>query len=316
MNKIKIAFIGAGYMATEHAKAFSSFDEFTIVGICSRTQIKAEVLAAEYKTQVFSNIEEMYKQTQADLVIIAVNELSLLDVCQQVFQYSWLCFLEKPVGYNYEQACIISKLAFEKDHKPYVAFNRRSYSSTRTALDYLKNNDNGTRLVSILDQENIDSAIMFGQPELVAHNFMYANSIHLIDYFNVFCRGTVLSVESTVPWQEDNPSYVVSTIKYTSGDIGVYTATWNGPGPWSVSITNSNVRLEMRPLELLKIQLSGERKAEEVAIDPVDTLYKPGLYYQAEQLLNYFKGKMIDLATLDDSLNSMKLCSLIYNKSN
>lgn len=314
MNKIKVAIIGAGYMAFEHAKAFSSFEEFSIVGICSRTNEKAVALASQYNTEVFTNIAEMYIKTKADLVIVAVNELSMLDVCKQIFQHPWLCFLEKPVGYNYEQACEINKLAFDRDHKPYVAFNRRSYSSTRSALAYLNKEDAGARLVSILDQQDMGAALNMGQPELVASNYMFANSIHLIDYFNLFCRGEVLSVDPTIPWNDQDPEYVVATIKYSSGDIGIYQAIWNGPGPWAVSITNSNYRLEMRPLESLKIQTKSERKMQEIDIDPIDSTYKPGLHFQALQILNYFKGTTITLATLDNSLISMSLCSMIYGK--
>lgn len=314
MNKIKIAIVGAGYMAREHARAFTSFEEFQIVGICSRTKEKAMALASEYKTQVFSNIAQMHTQTQADLVIVAVNELSMMEVCQQVFEFPWLCFLEKPVGYHYQQACEISELAFNKDHKPYVALNRRSYSATRKALDLLKEQNTGHRLVSILDQQDIHAALAMGQPELVAANYMFANSIHLIDYFNVFCRGAVLAVESTIPWNETNPEYVVATLKYSSGDIGVYQSTWKGPGPWAVSVSNADLRLEMRPLESLKIQKKGERQVQEIAAEAIDGTYKPGLYYQALQILNYFKGGSVNLATMEDSLNSMRLCSEIYSR--
>lgn len=311
MNKIKVALIGAGYMALEHAKAFASLEEFSLVGIHSRTIEKAADLAKQFNMTAFNSVDELYSTTKADVVIVTVNELSMADVCKSVFHYPWLCFLEKPVGYNYEQACAIRELAFNSDHQPFVALNRRSYASTRKALEQL-NQDPSPRLVSVMDQQNIAAALQMGQPELVAQNYMYANSIHLIDYFNVFCRGQVLSVESTIPWDKENPNYVVATLKYSSGDVGVYQAVWNGPGPWGVSVTNDNARFELRPLELLKIQNKDSRVMNELPQDPIDSAYKPGLRYQAEQILNYFQGKKPSLATLEDSLASMKLCHMIY----
>lgn len=314
MNKIKVAIIGAGYMAAEHAKACLAFEAFQIVGICSRTPEKAHHLAAQCHTEVYTSIAHMYAETKADLVIVAVNELSMWEVCQQVFEFPWLCFLEKPVGYHYQQACAISELAFQKDHRPYVAFNRRSYSSTRTALNLLQEHNKGHRLVSVLDQQNIPEALAMGQPELVAANYMFANSIHLIDYFTLFCRGSVVAVETTIPWNEANPEYVVATIKYSSGDVGVYQSTWNGPGPWSVCVSNHDLRLEMRPLESLKLQKKGSRQVEEIALDPIDVTYKPGLHFQMAQLFEYFNQKKVQLATLEDSLTSMRLCAEIYQK--
>ncbi len=311
-NMKKIAIVGAGYMAFEHAKAFSSLEEFKIVGVFSRTKEKATTLAKQYNAVVFDSILEMFEETQADLVIVAVNELSMFDVCNEIFKYPWLCFLEKPVGYNYQQAQQINTLALNQGHKPFVALNRRSYSSTRSALEYLKSDDPGARLVSVLDQQDMNVALKMGTPELVVSNYMYANSIHLIDYFNIFCRGKVLSVEQTVPWNEGNPEYVVATIKYSSGDIGVYQAVWNGPGPWSVSVTNSNYRLELGPLEALKVQKRGERVMQKIEVDSMDLDFKPGLYYQALEIVNYFKGKVVKLATLKDATSSMKLSSIIY----
>ena len=44
----KVAFIGAGYMAEEHLKAFSAQPEFEITGIYSRSILKAEKLAEKY----------------------------------------------------------------------------------------------------------------------------------------------------------------------------------------------------------------------------------------------------------------------------
>jgi len=311
----KVAFIGAGYMASEHAKVFSSIDEFNIVGFFSRTEEKANLLAGQYNAPVFKSIVEMFDKTRADLVIITVNELSMLEVCKEAFKYPWLCFLEKPVGYNYQQACEITDLAFEMDHKPFVALNRRSYSSTRAALNYLNEDAEGVRMVSVLDQQDMSSALKIGTPELVVANYMYANSIHLIDYFSLFCRGEIKTVETSIPWCQDKPDFVVATIKYTSGDIGQYQCVWNGPGPWSVSITNTNYRFEMRPLELLKVQKKGERAMTEVTQEQIDLNYKPGLYYQAQQILNYFKGQVVALAQLSDATASMRLCSMIYKTS-
>lgn len=313
-NSLKVAIIGAGYMAYEHAKAFSSIKAFKIVGVYSRTKEKAVALAVNYDAKVYSSVDELYKQTKADLVIVAVNELSAFSICNEIFNYPWLCFLEKPVGYNYAQACEINELALARGHKPFVALNRRSYSATRYALDYLKDTEAENRLVSVLDQQDLDSVRQMNVPELVVSNYMYANSIHLIDYLNLFCRGEVLHVEPTVPWHEGTSNSVVATIKYSSGDIGVYQGVWNAPGPWSVSVTNASYRLEMRPLESLRIQKKGQRKMEEIEIDVMDQDYKPGLYYQATQIHNYFENKAVNLATLNDATASMKLCSMIYNK--
>jgi hypothetical protein len=193
----------------------------------------------------------------------------------------------------------------------FVALNRRSYAATRQALAELDGSDS-PRLISILDQQDMDSVRRSGQPDRVVRNYMYANSLHLIDYFNVFGRGEPVAVEPVVPWNPAAPAIVVGAVRFSSGDCGVYQAVWNGPGPWSVTVTNREVRLELRPLEKLGIQRRGERQLTDVAPDPVDIEFKPGLRHQAEQLVRALENEPTSLATLEEATRSMALCADIY----
>jgi len=46
-KQVNVAIIGAGNMAREHARAFTSIDGVRLAGVLSRTRSKAEALAAE-----------------------------------------------------------------------------------------------------------------------------------------------------------------------------------------------------------------------------------------------------------------------------
>ncbi|MCE9659479.1 MAG: Gfo/Idh/MocA family oxidoreductase [Burkholderiales bacterium] len=311
MKKWKIAIVGAGYMAQEHAKAFASLPGVEIAGICSRTRSRAEVLAAAHGTLAYDSVEALYLATQADALVATVPELSMQAVTTAAFQHPWLCFLEKPVGYDLAQAEAILADARRQGSRVFVALNRRSYAATRQALAELARDDS-SRLISVLDQQDMASARAAGQPELVVRNYMYANSIHMIDYLNLFGRGEVVAVEPTVPWTPERPGVVVATVKYASGDVGVYQAVWDGPGPWSVTVTNREARLEMRPLEKLSVQRRGERVLAAVTPDPIDTEFKPGLRHQAEQVVGVLAGAPTTLATLEEATRSMRLCADIY----
>lgn len=308
---LKIAIVGAGYMAREHAKAFASIPGTRIVGVCGRARDRAETLAAAYDVPLFDSVKAMYDATEADVVVVAVNELSAREICLQAFRHSWLCFLEKPVGIDLPQAEEIMAAASRANVTAYVGLNRRSYSSTRLALRELSL-DEGPRLISVLDQQDMASARDGGQPELVVRNYMYANSLHLIDYFNLFGRGEIVQVSPTQPWNADRPGHVVATVQYSSGDVGVYQAVWDGPGPWSVTVTNPAIRTEMRPLERLSVQRRGQRALSEIPVDAVDAEFKPGLRYQAEQVVAALQGQSATLATLEEATRSMALCADIY----
>jgi predicted dehydrogenase len=307
----KIAIVGAGYMAAEHAKAFAALPDVIVAGICSRTRARAEALASTCGARVFDSIAEMHRETRADAIIVAVNELSMRAVCEACFAYPWAVLMEKPVGVDLADAEQILAAARKAGTRAFVALNRRCYAATRQALAELAD-DASPRLISILDQEDQVAARAAGQPEAVVRNWMYANSIHLIDYFRLFGRGEIVDVSHVVPWTPERPGFVVTGLRFSSGDVGLYQAVWDGPGPWSVTVTTGQVRLEMRPLERLGIQRRGDRRLAEQPADPVDTAFKPGLRYQAEQLIKVLEGKPPALATLADAAYSMALCADIY----
>ncbi len=309
----KIAVVGAGYMANEHLKAFQSISGVQISGIFSRSYDRAFDLAHKWGIkQVCHSIDELYHKTQADLVIVAVSELAVRLVLRECFAYPWTCLIEKPVGYNLTEAEEIAQSANELGTTAFVALNRRHYSSTLAMLNDLANNE-GPRLIQIQDQEDTIAAIRSGKPEKVVANWMYANSIHLIDYLCLLGRGQVNDLHHLISWTPQQPQYVAAKIQFDSGDVGLYQGVWNAPGPWAVSVTTPSKRWEMRPLEKGFFQLYGSRQLEPVEIDSWDRQFKPGLRRQAELSIRAACGESIpELPTLEDALASMRLVKAIY----
>ncbi|PAV49232.1 oxidoreductase [Pseudomonas sp. HAR-UPW-AIA-41] len=315
MSKIlKVAIVGAGYMASEHLKAFTATGEAKVVGITSRTRPRAEQLVADFPgVVVYDSLEEMYRETLADIVVVTVTELHMADVAKRCFQFPWLVLLEKPAGYNLADAEDIHAAALAKQARVYVALNRRAYSSTRQAVQRLADND-GPRFIKVLDQQDQHAALtIYKNPPLMVENYMFANSIHLIDYFRVLGRGEVASVENICRWDPENPGVVLALVTFSSGDKGLYEGIWNGPGPWVVTVNTPSERLEMRPLEQVLVQRYGERRNEPLEIDPMDSQYKPGLLFQARQTLHAARGEPAELASLEDALKSMELVAHIFN---
>jgi predicted dehydrogenase len=308
----KVAIVGAGYMATEHAKAFADVAGVQLVGIHSRTRSRAEKLAAEQRiVQVCDSVEELYAKTKPDLVVVTVGELSMNAASRACFEHPWTVLLEKPAGYNVADAEEIAAVARAKQRRVFVALNRRFYSATRTVLDRLCV-DKGSRFIRLQDQEDQVRARQAGQPELVVENWMYANSIHVIDYLRLFGRGRIQRVVPVVAWDAKRPAVVVSKIEFESGDVGLYEAVWNQPGPWSVAVTTPAARYEMRPLEKAFVQPQGERKTQELEGSAWDQEFKPGLRLQAENAVAAALGQASDSISLDDALQTMCLVRDIY----
>lgn len=308
-----IAFVGAGFMATEHARAFAALPGVEIVGFVGRSPEKVQALAETHGAPVFNDIASLWIETRADAVVVAVPELSCRAVCEQVFEYPWTSLLEKPVGRNLADAEYLLARAAEKEHRAFVALNRRSFAATRHALDTLATDDS-PRFILVHDTQDTNVARSVGQPEEVIADWMFANSIHLVDYVRIFGRGEIKDVTVGLPFNDAQPDNVSATVRFSSGDCAVYFGAWNKPGPWYVTAANAQARIELRPLEQLGVQLLGERTLAIAEADPDDMSFKPGLLQQAREFLKAHARGPSTLATLDDATQSMRLVARIYGR--
>ena len=83
MSKIKVAFIGAGYMASEHLRAFASYSEVKLDGIFSRSRHRTKAIANQMKIKFFGRVSE-----ETQLLDKEVNLVSLLSEYNRVIQES------------------------------------------------------------------------------------------------------------------------------------------------------------------------------------------------------------------------------------
>lgn len=311
MNLIKIVIIGAGTIAEEHIKSFLLTKRVKLMGIYSRTSSKAVNLKKKYNiSKVYRNIDEMYLDTRADLVVVAVSIMSVKEVLKRVSKYNWYCLCEKPIGINYKETLEISKY-FKNKNKFFVAFNRRHYDSTLLAQKILKK-DNSKRLILINDQEDTIRAKKF-HPSIVCKNFMYANSIHLVDYCQIFARGNPKKFITMTKFKDGVFSYLSKKIIYDSGDIVIFNSIWNRPGPWFVKLITKNNLINLQPLE--DIELIYDKKI----IKPIfkekktkGTKCKAGFYKQAKLAVKSIVEKKKYLPNLEDARVTTDLVRKIF----
>jgi hypothetical protein len=308
---IKVAFIGAGVISEEHLKVFSQIDDFELCGIYSRSIDKAITLSQKYKIKnVYNSIDDLYFTTKADVVIVSVSILELRNITNEIFKYEWTCLLEKPIGYNKLEFELILQNAKLHNAIVYVALNRRNYDSINLVLNEINDIDD-KRIIHILDQEDIISQRLNGVNELILENYMYANSVHLIDLFLLFGRGNIIKIDNVIPWNKNLPSFLLSIISFSSGDIGIYEAVWNAPGPWSMSINTNIARFELRPLEVAH-KLEYGKRIPIVLLNDNSESFKPGFMNQAVNLKKAIKGEQHNLLNIEKYTNTVNLISKIY----
>ncbi|MBX3575940.1 MAG: Gfo/Idh/MocA family oxidoreductase [Rhizobiaceae bacterium] len=313
-DTVKVAFVGAGAMTEQHCRVMGQMPMVELAGIASRTRAKAEQTAARHGIAVVAdNVVDLFARTNADLVMVSVKELVLHEILRDAVRFPWVVFMEKPMGHRMDIAMSIRDMFAAAGKRGYVGLNRRYFDSTLRAQRILAEVA-GPRHILVQDQQSIAAARQIGHPDDVAEHFMYANSIHTIDYIRNFGRGKVSAVVRDGEWQGADTFMQAASIRFSSGDTARYEAVWQGPGPWGCSINTKEVRLELRPLERLTVQRVGERTVTAVDIDPIDTDFKAGFHRQAKAVLDAVRGEPSDLPDVEEALRTMQLVHSIYGK--
>ena len=312
MKKIKISFIGAGKTTTEYLRVIKKFKSCEVVGIVGKRIVNAKKLSKLFNISFYGkNIKKMLKQTHPNIVIICVPATEVLKICKIVFPFNCISFIEKPVGINFQE---YKKILFFKEkysHQSYIALNRRYYSSTKKILKEIKN-DSSKRIVNVTDQQNLEKVRKLGYDKKSIKYWMFLNSIHLIDYLSIFCRGSISKVK-IFKKKIGKCRYIDCRIEFSSGDIGIYQAYWNRPGFWSMSLSLDNHIWNASPLEKLSCKDScGNIK--NFRLSKFDSKYKPGFYLQIKDLINVYKAKKNSLVSINSVNQTMKLINDIYIK--
>ncbi|MEO8501880.1 MAG: Gfo/Idh/MocA family oxidoreductase [Vicinamibacteria bacterium] len=312
MKPVRVAILGAGKMAREHARAFASLPEVEVCGIASRTRGTAETMAAELGVPVVADtVQELYERTRADLLVVTVIETALVGVTLEAMECPWTLLLEKPPGLTPEDTRQLLSVAKTQARRVFVGLNRQFLGSTQEALRLLRT-ETGVRFVKVQDQQSLEQAHSIGHSPAVVDGWMYANSIHLVDYFRIFARGAATEVRHVVRWNpREGVGLVLAHLAFESGDTGVYEAFWRSPGPWAATIQVPGRRMELRPLEELRWQATGE-PLQTVLRPSRDVDFKPGFVLQAENAVAACRGLRSDCPTLEDSLRTMSLLERIY----
>lgn len=313
MRDVSIAIVGAGGMAREHAKAFASLPGVTVAGITSRTRAKADALAAELGIGlVADSIDQLQKQTDADLLVMTVPELSAHPVAINAFKHPWAVLLEKPAGYDLADAEKIAAAAKGRKAPVMVGLNRRFYSSSRTIKADLETRPDDKRFIHVQDQQSYAEARRYNHPPQVVEKFMYANSIHLIDLIPFFGRGKVTRVDQVTPWRGEVTEVMLAYVEFDSGDTALYEGLWKGPGPWAANVSTPGKRWIMQPLEQAIYQNAGERARHTIEASDDDKQFKAGFLLQARSAIAAVRGERSEIPSIDDSLETMRLINRMF----
>ena len=129
-------------------------------------------------------------QKKYDLIIICLPPDQLLKILYFLKDLDTNIFTEKPLGLNLLEAKKILNLYKIRKHKKmkfFVGYNRRFLESVMQ-LKKLAYKNTSKLFIDIQDQQDLGIAASLGHNKEILDNWMYANSIHTIDFLNFLSK--------------------------------------------------------------------------------------------------------------------------------
>jgi predicted dehydrogenase len=247
-----------------------------------------------------------------DYAIVAVSVDTLAPVTAELLEAGVKRILvEKPAGLTPEEVAGIAQL--DKDHRVFVAYNRRFYPSTTLAAELIKQ-DGGPTSLFFEFTEIVDRVMAVYHRPPIKENWFFANSTHVVDM--AFFLGGVPGAPDAIDLKQaitagSLPWHSRATRFAGAGVIGKdclfsYLSDWETGGRWRVEVSTPKRRFILAPLEKVFIQDRGRFDLVEQTLpaEPVDGM-KPGL----SAMVSGFLADKPDprLPTLSEQSARMKL---------
>ncbi|MBM3235415.1 Gfo/Idh/MocA family oxidoreductase [Candidatus Poribacteria bacterium] len=314
MNKLKLAIIGLGNIASKHLPVLAQFDDVELVAFCDTNEARLHSVAAQYGVkQTFVDCKHILAEVEVDAVFSFVNVLNTFSVVTACLEAGRHTFLEKPPGISSAETRQLADLADEHGCLTMVGVNRRFYSSVKEAQQAIA--AAGPLVSIVLDApENLARvrALKFHPQEVIQH-WIFANGIHGIDLLR-YIGGEILQVQTVNrQWFDEQPDSFGALVEFKSGAIGHYISDWTSPGGWRMELRGRDIKILLEPLEQSQlIQRDGTTKP--LPIDDIDLKFKAGFYAQDRYFLDCVRQKRspeFPALTLRDAVETMKLIEAI-----
>lgn len=304
--------IGAGGMAQDYAKVLQALEVPTLV--IGRSEESAKTFREKVDLEVKTGGLSAWLKTSPEIpeaVIVAVNVDLLASVTGELIDYGVKrILLEKPGGINHEEIVQLHQQAEDKGAEVFIAYNRRFYSPTLHAQKMIKE-DGGVTSFNFEFTEWGHVIEKQDRPKEVMHNWLLANSTHVIDLaFYLGGKPQALSsyTAGSLKWHPAASAFAGAGIT-EMGALFSYQANWAAPGRWGVEVLTAKRRYYFRPMEQLHVQQLGSVKVEKVEIDDsLDQQFKPGLYLQTK---NFLENIVDGLCTLSEQVLKSEMYSQI-----
>ena len=229
MEKVRVAFIGAGSLASKmhYPSLVDCQDEAEIVGACDLDSEKVQRAAERFQIgRTFTDYRRMLDELRPDAVYAVMPPHVLFDVAMDVLERGHALFIEKPPAVTTLQAEALARLAASKNLITAVGFQRRYHPLVRACWEEVQKKGPVNQVVACFYKNLAPQEV---HPYYRgAIDILRSDAIHVVDSLRYYSGlAEVQAVASEVRILDS--WYAVSfnsLVTFANGAIGVLLANW------------------------------------------------------------------------------------------
>lgn len=314
-EKLKILFIGAGNIASQHLKVLNNLIDLKNCWISSRTSHKSKKLAKLYSMRhiekdCFDFIKQNKKVIDGIFILVSMDQIFMTS--KKILKYKIPLFIEKPPGLNIKQLQQLISLSKKYKTSNLVGYNRRYYS----VIQKVKKRISSENIISAHIEAHERYWILKNKVKKKSYlqNWIYANTSHVINLI-MFFLGNPKSIKTFSKNKFNIKNIRINTsaiIEFNKKIYATFKSNWDVVGGWYIKIfCNKNTYL-LSPLEQC-IVINKKFKSTKILPENYDKVYKAGFYTQAVFFLKLIKkGNYYN--DLKNILSTYKLIKKIFKK--
>lgn len=239
--KLGVCIVGCGFMGSKHAESWARLPDAQIVAVVDIRTERAQRLADLYGLgHYYTDYREAVVLPNVDVVSVCTPTFLHAEMAAFAAELGKQVISEKPLALTLEQGDQMIAAARQHDVRLGVGFMRRHSPVVDALREYLAAGNLGHPVMYVA------SDVREQRPKVEMHDAL-ANggpvidmAVHLIDLWANIFASTPISVFAAGMTLAQNrpelariakqaPDTAVLTVRYASGDVGVFTVTWGLP---------------------------------------------------------------------------------------
>ena len=226
MNRIRLACVGCGNMASEHQRHFNHIPDIELVAVCDLDEKKARLNEQKFGAKNFyTDYRQMLDREKLDAVVVCGHPVTMhRDIGIEVLDRGLHMFVEKPVGHTAADCRAVRNAAKKNNRLVMVGTMWRHQEVTRRARKLMERQDFG---VPNLFHVGYYAPTPRGSLDK-ARALMLDQGVHPLDC-SLYLLGPIKTVTARASTTGTESLTINAQLEFTSGLVGSYQLSNIGP---------------------------------------------------------------------------------------